>query len=303
MAAGSCILGHFLDGVRDLYVGTEGFEYVMSPGQAEKGRPPLDPEVLGRCRILIEEASPWYRMLSEEERAQLPETCAQILVPTIHFNSLWPLMATDPRSVPLPDVPWGMIPFSRGDRLAQQIMKSESDPERQLAAYFAADVTKVVNIARNHELEVNNMFVREENCYVRIAAYVCANFRERRLFYTHHHPTADLLSFALLQVLGHPAIRAVGRQRFSEVIDGVAAWFASREAFSGEAAPIHPAVARHFDLPWYRDDMIYPWQGVGYTFEEWIKFYFAYRPPEAAETAEAAEPAEPAAAGSAPSGG
>jgi Polysaccharide biosynthesis enzyme WcbI len=300
MAAGSCILGHLLEGVRDLYVGTDEFEYVMSPGQAVAGREPLDPAVLSRCRILIEEASPWYRMLSDEERAQLPETCTQILVPTIHFNSLWPLMATDPRSVPLPHAPWGMIPFSRGDRLAQHIMKTESDPERRLQAYFSTDISKVVNIARNHELEVNNMFTREENCYVRIAAYVCANFRERRLFYTHHHPTPDLLSFALLQVLGHPAVRAVGRKRFSSVIDAVPDWVASRHAFVGEAAPIHPAVARHFALPWYREDMVYPWQGVDYTFEEWVAFYFAYEPP----AAEAAAPVEAAApAGSAPSGG
>jgi Polysaccharide biosynthesis enzyme WcbI len=286
LGAGSCILGHFLDGVRDLYVGTEEFDYVMSPGQASEGRDPLSPEILSRCRLLLEEASPWYRMLSDDERAQLPESCTQILVPTIHFNSLWPLMATDPRSIPQPGLPWGMIPFSRGDRLAQAIMRTETDPEKQLARYFATDLSKVVNIARNHELELNNMFVREENCDVKVAAYICANFREKRLFYTHHHPTAELLTFALIQIIGHPAVRAIGRKRLPAVIDGVREWVESRHAFVAEAAPIHPAVAKHFDLPWYREDMQYPWQGVDYTFEEWIRFYFSYEPVQPA-----AEPA------------
>jgi hypothetical protein len=182
-----------------------------------------------------------------------------------------------------------MIPFSRGDRLAQAIMRTETDLEKQVAQYFATDLSKVVNIARNHELELNNMFAREENCYVKVAAYVCANFREKRLFYTHHHPTADLLTFALIQILGHPAIRAIGRKRLPAAIDGVREWVESRHEFVAEAAPIHPAVARHFDLPWYRDDMRYPWQGVDYTFEEWIRFYFSYVPNQPA-----AEPAEPA---------
>lgn len=279
MGAGSCIIGHLLNGVKELSIGDDSFEFYMSRGQSSDGRPPIEKGLLERCTLLIEEASPWYRMLSDEERNVLPPDCRHVLVPTIHFNSLWPLMVVDPRNVPLPHIPSGMIPFSRADRLVLEIMRTEPDRSKWVDKYFSTDISTIVNVARNHTLELNNLFMRESNCDVRVAAYIASTFREKRLFYTHHHPGPDLLSFALIQLLSHPAVRELETKSFSAAVEGAFNWVMACQApFKVEAAPIHPAVARHFNLPWFSSDMTYPWQLKEYTFEEWVRFCFAYDP-------------------------
>jgi hypothetical protein len=281
LSVGNCLVEYFLGGVRDLSVGTEYFEYVASRGGAALGREPLDPQILARCRLLIEETSPWQRMLSGDERAQLPATCKRITVPTLHVNSLWPLMVADPRNKPIPPVmPWGVIPFTHGDRLALDIMEREADPARRLEAYLATDLSTVVDLARHHQLSVDSMFAAEAGCDVRVAAYVVSNFREKRLFYMQNHASSELMGFALLQILGHPAILEISGRPLHEAVESVEAWKERNlAALATEAAPIHPAVAAYFDLKWYRADLRYPWQHIEYTFEQWLEFYFAYEAP------------------------
>lgn len=279
LAAGSCIVENLMIGVRDLSVGSEYFEFVMSLGAATGGRLPLSASVLSRCRLLIEEASPWVRMLSEDERSQLPGDCKQILVPTIHFNSLWPLMAIDPRNAAEPNFPFGRIPFDRGDRLALDIMRRETDPAKRVATYFGTDLSSVVDIGRHHALELENMFALERNCDVRMAAYIATNFRETRLFHTHHHPGPEVMTFALMQLLAHPAILECTSKPLATALAGLPAWAeVVRANFEIETAPIHPTVAEFFDLAWYRDDMTFRSRDREFTFKEWIEFYFAYEP-------------------------
>ena len=182
VGAGSCIIQAILNHFATIPGLDERAEFHLSQIVAG-GRAPVPPEVLVRCGILIEEAAPWQGSgtLSDGERALLPESCTRVTVPTLHFNSLWPLMAEDPRNVPEPGAPYGRIPFGMGDRLALKIMQTVADPAGQRAAYDATEFTSVVNLARSHELEVRNCFAREQGCDVRVAGYVMSHFREKRL--------------------------------------------------------------------------------------------------------------------------
>jgi hypothetical protein len=279
LAAGSCLIHILGQGFHALCGNGERFDFVTSQ-DAPGGRPPVPGDVLARCVAVIEEASPWkkYHALSEDERSNLPGSCAAVRVPTIHFNSLWPLMVRDPRNVPEPDAPWGKLPFAFGDRLALAIRRTVDDPNRRLAAYFEADLHRSVNVKRNHELELSDMFAREGGCDVRIAAYVAANFRRRRLFYTHHHPTPELMTYALVQVLANPTVAGLFERSRTDAIDDAPAWVLERNPLFGEEAPIHPDVARFFNLEWYGDDMTYRWLDQSFTFERWIDFYLRYEP-------------------------
>ncbi len=277
LGAGSCIVSILVEGLAALSGSLGRFEYVMSQDEPA-GRKPVADDVLARCVLVIEEASPWrkYHALCDDERSKLPGTCEIVRVPTMHFNSLWPLMAADPRNIPEPLAPWGRFPFGRGDRLALSVIQTVPDPAKRLATYLATDIHSIVNVQRNHELELGDMFVRERGCDIQIAAYVAANFREKLLFFTHNHPSPELISFALIQLLAQPAVKALLDSPAVQCIEGAAAWIAHRNPFSGEESPIHPAVAKHFNLAWYSDAAIYHWLGVGYTFEEWVAYYLTY---------------------------
>ena len=205
VGAGSCIIEAVLKHFRSIPGLDERAELHLSqilPG----GRSPVPADLLARTGILIEEAAPWQGSgtLTAEERAGLPSSCTTITVPTLHFNSLWPLMVEDPRNVPEPGAPYGRIPFGMGDRLALKVMQSVADPAARRAAYEATDLATVVNLARSHELEVRNCFAREQGCDVRVAGYVMSHFREKRLYYTHNHPTGELMYFVLAQLFAVP---------------------------------------------------------------------------------------------------
>lgn len=248
------------------------------------GRPKVAPDLLARCSVLIEEAAPWQGSgtLTAEERALLPAGCATITVPTLHFNSLWPLMTEDPRNKPEPGAPYGRIPFGMGDRIGLKLVQSEPDPARRRAAYDATALRSVVNLARSHELEIRNCFAREQGCDVRVAAYVMANFREKRLFYTHAHPTGELMYFVLAQLYALPALRDILKLPYDQLITGARVWADTSNVFGGEEAPIHPEVATHFGLGWWQQDMRYSWLDQARTFDQWIDWYLTYTPVVAA---------------------
>lgn len=281
LAAGSCLLGHFLNAVRDLALGAEDFEYAVFPRSSGARALRLRPELLMRCRVLIEETSPWHRTVSPAERALLPSDCRIIRVPTIHFNSLWPLMCADPRNEPSLCFPAGMLPFSRGDRLALKIMETEADPQRGVRKYFETDLEAFVDLDRAHELETVNLFAREANCDIRLAAYVTEHFTTSRLFLMHHMAGRQVMTFALAQILSHPSIFEQKAFPLARAIQSVPRWL-SQVAHAPAQSPVHPGVARHFGLTWYRDDMRFIWRASSFTFREWIEFYFRFRPGRAA---------------------
>ncbi len=242
------------------------------------GRTPVDREVLSRCSLLIVEASPWkkYHALTDAEQLHLPASCRTVRVPTIHFNSLWPLMTTDPRNVPDPPrAPWGLFPFAIADRLALNIIRAIENPGDRLASYLAVDINFVVNIGRNHEIEASDMISRERDCDIQVADYVIANFRRRRLFYMFHHPTEEFMTFIVMQLLSLAAVGATVGGAGQADPSVVQRWMSRKRPFYGQA-PIHPAVAEHFELEWYDPDTKYQWLGGPYTFNEWTEFYLNY---------------------------
>jgi hypothetical protein len=106
LGAGTCIVGVLLDALHDICGSESRFDFIKclaEPG----GRKPVPADVLARCRLVVEEALPWddYRTLSDDEHSKLPGDCTVLRVPAMHFNSLWPLMVSDPRNTPQPGAP------------------------------------------------------------------------------------------------------------------------------------------------------------------------------------------------------
>ncbi len=279
VGAGSCIIEAILKQFGEVPGLSDKVDLHLSqivPG----GRAAIPPDILARTTILIEEAAPWQGSgtLTDDERALLSPTCATVTVPTLHFNSLWPLMTEDPRNQPEPGAPYGRIPFGMGDRIALKIVQSEPDPTKRRALYDAVDLASVANLTRSHELEIRNCFAREQGCDVRVAAYLMTHFRDKRLFYTHAHPTGELMYFLLAQLYAVPAIRDLIKLPYDRLLAAAQIWADTSNVFAGEDAPIHPAVAVHFGLKWWRPNLAYRWLGQDRTFSDWVNWYLTYTP-------------------------
>ena len=237
LRAGSCVIELLLEGLAALSGSFDRFDFIASRDETT-GRQSVSDDVLSRCVLLVEEASPWKSYHALSEQRLLPENCPTIRVPTIHFNSLWPLMAADPRNAfDPPEAPWGRFPFPRGDRLAISLLGRGGSLSEKLSAYFATDIRSIVNTARNHQLELADMFERERGCDVNVAAYVAHNRCSRRLFYTNGHPTPELLTFALIQILSHPAAKPIMSTGLVDSVESAAGWMEERAPFPGDQSP------------------------------------------------------------------
>ncbi|MBV9785934.1 MAG: hypothetical protein JO264_19185 [Acidisphaera sp.] len=286
VGSGDCVMDAILQGIRSLPAAEDlveiHFAHVDATGPA---RP--SPEILRRCTVLIEEAWPWNgnSTLRETDRVWLPTDCTTVLVPALHFNTLWPLVANDPRNTPDAGSPAGLIPYAVGDRLALQVIKDVADPKERLAAYLERSPLDLIDVDRFHQLTMHEFFRRERGCDVRVAAHVLENFRHRRLFFTHTNPTPELLRLILVQIYGHPAVEDLFETSCVEAAELFDRWAAGTDVFAGAEAPIHPDIARHFGLEWYDPAARYAWNGRLYSFEEWVAFYLSYAPDQHAPVA------------------
>ena len=241
------------------------------------GRPPAAPDVLARAAVVLAEAG----ALSPAERALLPPGCALITLPRLEFESLWPLTAEHPPRGTLPGVPAAF-----GDRIALRVLRSATPPDGRRAAYEAVALNTLVDLDRMHAFVAREMFRREQGCDIHLAGFVLARFRQERLFHSALHPAAPLLEVAMSQLLGHPAIAALGTgshdARLAAVRPGLAALFADQQA------PVHPAVAAHFGLAWWSPTLRYRQAEAERSFGEWVDWHL-----QPAPAAPAAPPVAP----------
>jgi len=258
------------------------------------GRAPVPPDVLARAAVLLEEAAPWQSAtsLTAAERALLPQGCTTITLPRPEFNSLWPLMADDPRNVATPELPMGPIPRLFADRLASHIAQAEPDPDLRRAAYDATRLDSIIDLQQGHEAELRQMFLREQSCNIRIAAFVLSQFRAQRLFHTAVHPAGPVLHYMMAQILAHPTLPDLLAQPYDTALRTAGA--ALDDAFSDIQAPIHPRVAAHFALAWWNAGLEYRWLGQGRRFSDWIEWYLRLPAPSPATPQPATEATIPA---------
>lgn len=231
------------------------------------GRPRAAPEVLARATVVLAEAG----ALDPAERALLPPGSAVITLPRLEFESLWPLAAEHPPRGALPGVPAAF-----GDRIALGVLRSAAPPSGRRAAYDAVSLSTLVDLDRMHAFVAREMFRREQGCDIHLAGFVLARFRQERLFHSAIHPAAALLDVAMAQLLGHPAIAALGTGSYDARLAAVLPGLAGR--FADQQAPVHPAVAAHFGLAWWSPVLRYRQGDAERSFDEWLEWHLQPAP-------------------------
>lgn len=276
LAVGTCVSEKSLQGLQAQPELAQAFEFAFfNHNSSDRTEDPISPDLLSRTVLSIQDIGPWQAetLLNEAERLHLNPDAVQISLPALHFNSMWPLLSTDPRNKPLPELRWGRYPNPWTDRLALEMVETYPTVEERVAAYLAKDVTQIMNLDRFHEMQLVNMAMREEGYDVKVGAYLAARFRDERLFFVHHHPSSRMFSYMLSQILMSPKFRHVYRKNLGSLTRNLTEWCEVAQIFADEQLPLHPQVARALDLRWWSEDMAYRLSGRDWTFLEWITYY------------------------------
>lgn len=235
-------LRRWIEGLKVLY-----FASYDKPG----GCAPLAPEDVGACEVLLQQHDPQQFPMQD----LLPKGCQQITFPSLDFNLLWPLGCVNPYNHPDAEYPEGRFPY--GDSLVVHGVEDGLSREEILAlALSDAWQPHWHNLDRLFSLESARLTARDAQCDVAIAPYVFEHFRSERLFWTPNHPTnlllAQLCSLLLERAFGSAISSLVSRRDALSTIGPA-------DLLGNLGVPIHPHVAEHFGVEWYRGNQRYPY--------------------------------------------
>ncbi len=275
LALGTCISQHAMNGIKIVPECNEKFDFEYIFGTVDRVSTPIPDDILRRVALIIQDLGPWQSAthLLKTEAELIPSDAVTINIPTLHFNSLWPFLAVDPRNKPTEQYPWGRYPAPWTDRIAIEAVRAHSTMSDRLTAYYSYDVAKNIDLDHFHNTQIVNMFIREQNADLKIAAIVATLFQKTRLYHEHHHPSGELMVHLMAQIYGNRKFTSLHRGSIPAMISHAKYLFSKHDPFSLEQVPIHPAVARHFNLDWWTEDMNYQILGRSFTFDSWVKEY------------------------------
>jgi len=207
-------------------------------------------------------------------RARLPASCSVVTVPTPQCNALWPFQAPDPRLIRDPLLyPQGRYPY--GDRVAAGMAQFNITDDVVMMIYDSLVEKEMPDLDAALQADIDAWRAQDAVCDIQIAARLAEQFRAERWFVAPNVPGAALLRELAVRLLESPALRPLlGPQPVLPDLDRLLEGYVGRR----EELPIHPRVARHFRLGWWRDDMTYRWHNNRYGFRDYVIDYIRWTP-------------------------
>ena len=209
----------------------------------------LQAGALDRTDLYIEESRFGDTATTQGMRALLPPSCEIRTFPASTMQALWPFQDRD------------------ADPIAASLAGTEMTDDGLFDAYM--DLTEAAALDLDAMLAADRAAWRADDaaCNVQLASFIDSRFRDRCLF-------------AAPQERETPIIREIARQ----LLDTLAGFGAGDAATlhtaldrllsgwhaSNHAVPIHPRVARHFQLDWWAPDMRYRMSGNEVTFRDYV---------------------------------
>ena len=220
--------------------------YLASFDDRLPGTSEIAPSVVASTAVLFEQYDP----VQFPHRALLPATSVTITFPSVDFNLVWPLAGRNIfNDAPTPERLWGTFPY--GDRVIIDSVKSGCSVDEVLQAYASTAVDRLPNLDRFAELEWGRLGARDAKCDVKMADFVESQFRSMNLFWCLNHPTLETLGELCMRVI------AEAQTRGGAISSGTLAQTLAALPVQGPLGvlrvPVHPAVAKHFQLTWIPD--------------------------------------------------
>ena len=203
------------------------------------------------------------------------ETNAEVIrFPNVTGMFLWPF-GGDPHPLNKPEtfLPAGPFDLNMGDRFLNRKLRGATlgpaDIERIADEYVALDLAAVANAGRLYELIIDRQRQRDAK-----SGFACADLIERHLHDDALFYTPSTFALPLFRHVVSELYARLGASR--GVVDGVLDPMI-RAPFPACERPIHPSVARFFDLRYVRPDHRYvSWTGEYLTLREYVIRYLQY---------------------------
>lgn len=240
--------------------------YLRSFEHPVEGLQELAPGDLSSCAVLLEQ----HDRRAFPYRDVLPRDASVVKFPALDLNLLWPFNRTNPyNDLETPQHPWGRFPY--GDRIVINCIEQGMSAEETLAYYFTRWDEYKPDLDRLFALEDARLLARDVRCDLKMGAYVLESFRAKRLFWTVNHPSGELLSELVMQLLrlafpDDPKLQGRGIQEI------ISQNFGYGGPLGVASIPIHPKVAEHLRLTWYDPDQRHQsFDGNSYTYAEYFE--------------------------------
>ncbi len=235
---------------------------------------PADVRAVEQAQICWFQADTGPDHLRAALRERLPRSCEVVTFPTPHCNALWPFQGKDARLVRDPlRYTEGRYPF--GDRIAAGLAQFNITNDVVLMIYESMVEREMPNLDAALAADIEAWRAMDARCDIKLADRMAAQFRANRLFIAPTVPGAALLRELAVRLLAWPPVR--GRLDPAAVVtdlDRLLEGYVGRR----EELPIHPRVARHFQLGWWREDIIYRWANNRYGFRDYVIDYIRWAP-------------------------
>ena len=237
-------------------------------------RSALPPGWLDRVDVYFEESQVGSAQVKNGVRALLPKSCEVLTFPTSAIRSLWPFHGRDERLMPEPPVYNGGR-YGESDPFAAALAGSDMTDDAVFDAYIEATEAAPLNLDTIYAADLAKWRADDAACDVQVAAFIDTQFRERSLFTTPHErdtPIVREIVRQLIDALGQmgAADAATLQVSLDRLLSG---WRASKHA-----VPIHPRVARYFQLRWWSPNTRYRMMGNEFTFRDYIVRYIRWSP-------------------------
>ena len=229
------------------------------------------PRQLANCRLVfthIDIRNP----LPADIRERLPGSAVVIQFPPLDLNLLWPLHAQDPRNVEEPDFPFGRFPY--GDRVVIGLMRQGLAGQHLWSAYQEKSLAALPDLDRLRRMEEERLWARDAKSDIAVLPIIEEALTERPIFATINHPRGWLLG-RMWGPLMEEARRRLGLSQPTEQI--TERIFKVWDPLNVVEMPLHPAVAEHFELKWWRPDLQYRYHSEMLRWEEFMQRYIDWR--------------------------
>ena len=200
-----------------------------------------------------------------------PASARQFRYPAVRLNFLWPFATrAHPKAFwEPPFIDNGIFNPYVSDAQLASIIETETDADEAFRRFMAIDPLKLTNLDRLYEMTKQQFLANEKDCDFGFWPQIEKRFRSERLFWDAGHPTwsffAEIIDpfMDFLRLSNDQTVKSALRSRMDDLA-----------TLRNHDAPIHPRVAEHFQLEWWRPDLRYRLDHDGfYTYEEWVRRY------------------------------
>jgi len=200
---------------------------------------------------------------------ELNPTASRHYLPKVTADFLWPFGGqAHVRNFATSRIPGRVFTTEFGDAYLNRQLVHATDAEQVVQSYCNLDVSRVIDIDLYLRLFIQQQERLDPDAKFDIPELILRNFRSESLFRSPSQPGKKIINHLARILFSGMGVSPERLRKISE--------HAGETNSEGEL-PIHPSIARHFELQWVGEDHIYQFtRGQHVSFREYVRRYVIY---------------------------